>query len=82
MDNCADIPVGRYRHYKNKDYELIGIATHSETGEKLAVYRPLYGARDLWVRPLAMFTETVLVEGKETPRFEYIGDQGEQTAQA
>lgn len=74
MTEVQDLPTGRYRHYKNKDYELIGTATHSETGEKLAVYRPLYGARDLWVRPLSMFMETVVVDGEEIPRFHYIGD--------
>ena len=63
---------GRYRHYKGKDYEVIGIATHSETQEKLVVYRTLYGDFDLWVRPLAMFTETVTVEGEQVPRFRFI----------
>ncbi len=46
---------GRYRHYKGKDYEVIGLATHSETEEQLVVYRTLYGNFDLWVRPQAMF---------------------------
>lgn len=63
---------GRYRHYKGKDYEVIGVATHSETGEKLVVYRCLYGDYDLWVRPLEMFTESVTVEGRELPRFRYL----------
>jgi hypothetical protein len=63
------IPTGKYRHYKGNDYEVIGVATHSETREELVVYRPLYGERALWVRPLAMFTETVVVEGKPVPRF-------------
>ncbi len=74
MSEDAEIPLGRYRHYKDKEYELIGVATHSETGEKLAVYRPLYGARDLWVRPLSMFTETVEVSGRTVARFQFIGD--------
>ena len=65
---------GRYRHFKGKDYEVVGEATHSETGEKLVVYRTLYGDYDLWVRPLAMFTETVERNGKLLPRFEYVGD--------
>ena len=60
---------GKYRHYKGNDYEVIGVATHSETREQLVVYRPLYGEGALWVRPLAMFTETVTVDGKEMPRF-------------
>lgn len=63
---------GRYRHYKGKDYEVIGIATHSETQEKLVVYRTLYGDFDLWVRPLTLFTETVTVEGVQVPRFRFI----------
>lgn len=63
---------GRYRHYKGNDYEVIGVATHSETAEKLAVYRCLYGNYDLWVRPLSMFTETVTVGGEELPRFRCI----------
>jgi len=63
---------GRYRHYKGKDYEVIDIATHSETGEKLVVYRTLYGNYDLWVRPLAMFTETVELDGESVPRFRFI----------
>ncbi|HEX4939989.1 MAG TPA: DUF1653 domain-containing protein [Candidatus Kapabacteria bacterium] len=64
---------GRYRHYKGKDYEVIDIATHSETGEKLVIYRTLYGNYDLWARPLAMFTETVEQDGHKVPRFNYLG---------
>ena len=71
------IPTGRYRHYKNKEYEVLGLARHSETEEELVVYRTLYGNFDLWVRPLAMFTETVMVDGVAVPRFRYIGaDEG------
>lgn len=66
------LQTGRYRHYKGKDYEVIGIATHSETSEKMVVYRTLYGDYDLWVRPLAMFTETVTVDGETVPRFRFI----------
>ena len=73
-----NIPAGRYRHYKGKEYEVIGVARHSETEEQLVVYRTLYGDFDLWVRPLAMFTETVVVAGVATPRFAYLGDE-EQT---
>ncbi|HVK99766.1 MAG TPA: DUF1653 domain-containing protein [Dongiaceae bacterium] len=64
---------GRYRHYKGKDYEVIDIATHSETGERLVVYRTLYGNYDLWVRPLEMFCEQVEVDGHPVPRFAYLG---------
>ena len=73
MTDSEQIPLGKYRHYKNKEYELIGVAIHSETEEKLAVYRPLYGDRDLWVRPLSMFLETVEIDGDTIPRFQYIG---------
>lgn len=65
---------GLYRHFKGGEYEVQGIATHSETGEKLVVYRPLYGERGLWVRPLAMFVETVVHEGREQQRFQRVGE--------
>lgn len=63
------IPLGRYRHYKGKDYSVLGFARHSETEEWMVLYVPLYGEGGYWVRPLAMFTETVLVEGQAVPRF-------------
>jgi hypothetical protein len=69
-----ELTTGRYRHYKGRDYQVIGIATHSESGERLVVYRPLYGEGALWVRPLAMFTEAVLLDGQRVPRFAFIGD--------
>ena len=62
--------AGRYRHYKGNEYLVLGVARHSETGEELVVYRPEYGERGLWVRPLAMFLETVVVDGHPRPRFE------------
>jgi hypothetical protein len=65
--------TGKYRHYKGNEYEVLGIATHSETGETLVVYRALYGARGLWVRPVEMFCESVTVEGESVPRFLYVG---------
>ena len=68
------LPIGRYRHYKGKEYEVLGVARHSETEEELVVYRTLYGNFDLWVRPQAMFVETVRVDGVEVPRFHYIGE--------
>ena len=64
------VTPGRYRHYKGNFYEVIGTARHSETDELLVVYRPLYGERGLWVRPLEMFAELVIVEGRMVPRFE------------
>lgn len=66
------IPTGKYRHYKGKDYEVIGVARHSEDESELVVYRTLYGDHSLWVRPLEMFTEVVEVEGKAVPRFSKI----------
>ena len=68
------IKPGRYRHFKGGEYEVYGVATHSETGEQMVVYRTLYGERGLWVRPLTMFEETVEREGKIQPRFIYIGE--------
>ena len=69
------IKPGRYRHYKGKDYQVIGVAKHSETEEDLVVYRALYGAGGLWVRPLEMFGEKIKTRGKLIPRFEWI-DEG------
>ena len=63
------LPTGKYRHYKGNDYEVVGVATHSETHEPMVVYRPLFGERALWVRPLAMFMEEVTVDGKTVTRF-------------
>lgn len=60
---------GKYRHFKGNEYEVLGIARHSETNERLVVYRPLYGAGEMWVRPAAMFLETVTVDGKTVSRF-------------
>ena len=60
---------GKYRHYKGGEYELIGIAKHSETLEDMVVYRALYGDSGLWVRPAAMWEETVLSDGKQVKRF-------------
>lgn len=65
----TDVPSGRYRHYKGGEYEVVDIAIHSETHEQMVVYRPLYGEGRLWVRPLAMFMETVTIDGTSMPRF-------------
>ncbi|MFZ5550849.1 MAG: DUF1653 domain-containing protein [Pseudomonadota bacterium] len=64
-----DTPLGRYRHYKGGEYEVIGVARHSETLEPLVVYRPLYNASGLWVRPHAMFFGELEVGGQRTARF-------------
>ena len=63
---------GRYRHYKGKDYIVLGVARHSETEEKLVVYRTDYGDRGLWVRPEMMFKETVEIDGQMVPRFRFV----------
>lgn len=67
-----DPQPGIYRHFKGNRYELIGIARHSETEERMVVYRALYGERGLWVRPLTMWTEQVEVNGQFVPRFQRI----------
>ena len=66
------IRPGLYRHYKGGDYAVYGVATHSETEESMVVYRPLYGERALWVRPLAVFEELVERDGETMPRFEFV----------
>ena len=71
------LPTGRYRHYKGREYFVLGIARHSETEEELVVYRQEYGERSWWVRPKAMFLELVTVAGRQVPRFEYLGPPGE-----
>ncbi|NND67066.1 MAG: DUF1653 domain-containing protein [Halioglobus sp.] len=71
---ASELRPGRYRHFKGGEYEVLGVATHSETEEPLVVYRPLYGEGGLWVRPLAMFVETVEHEGEVVPRFGFIRD--------
>lgn len=68
------IQPGRYRHYKGKDYEVLGVARHSETEDEFVVYRALYGDRSLWIRPAAMFLETVVIEGQPRPRFQRMPD--------
>ena len=60
---------GRYRHFKGNEYQVLGVARHSETEEEMVVYRALYGEGGLWVRPAAMFNETVVIDGVEQPRF-------------
>ena len=66
--------LGRYRHYKGGEYEVIGVARHSETLEPMVVYRPLYNQTGLWVRPYAMFFELIEIDGQVQPRFAPISE--------
>ena len=66
---------GVYRHHKGQQYEVVGVARHSETEEEFVVYRALYGDRGLWIRPIAMFTESVDKDGVSVPRFARIDDK-------
>ena len=68
------IKPGRYRHFKGKEYEVLGVARHSETEDELVVYRALYGDFGLWVRPVSVWNETVERDGKTFRRFTYIGE--------
>lgn len=80
MNTAPDLPSlpaatpGRYRHHKGGEYEVLGVARHSETLEALVLYRPLYNASGLWVRPYAMFFESVEVDGELLPRFTLLPD--------
>ena len=69
----SPLALGRYRHYKGNEYTVLGVARHSETRERMVVYRAEYGERGLWVRPLEMFLETVALAGQTVPRFQYLG---------
>jgi len=75
MDDLLPLPatpLGRYRHYKGGEYEVIGVARHSETQAPLVVYRPLYNDTGWWVRPHAMFFEQVEIDGRLQPRFAFV----------
>ena len=74
MSAMLTIRPGRYRHYKGHEYTVLGVSRHSETLEELVVYRQEYGDHGLWVRPAAMFLETVELEGKKVPRFRPVED--------
>lgn len=69
-----EIKLGKYRHFKGNEYEVIGIAKNSETLEETVVYRALYGEKELWVRPAFMWNETVERDGKVYKRFTYVGE--------
>jgi hypothetical protein len=68
-----ELKTGRYRHYKGNEYEVVGLARHSESEEVMVVYRPLYNDSGMWVRPYPMFMESVEIDGKQIPRFAFIG---------
>jgi len=65
---------GRYQHFKGNYYEVVDLALHSETQDEQVIYRALYGDHGLWIRPLAMFTETIERDGKTMERFRYVGE--------
>ena len=69
------IKIGKYRHFKGNEYEVIALATHSETGERMVVYRALYGDGGVWVRPANMWDEKVERDGKVFKRFTYMGGE-------
>ena len=69
-----EIKLGKYRHFKGGEYEVIAIANHSETLEKMVVYRALYGAGETWVRPVSMWNDEVVRDGNAYKRFTYIGE--------
>ena len=75
MSDLPPLPetrLGRYRHYKGGEYELMGVARHSETLELLVVYRPLYKDVGWWVRPYGMFFESIEFDGRFQPRFDFV----------
>ena len=72
MNKINEIKLGRYRHFKGGEYEVIGFAKHSETQEEMVVYRALYGEGQIWVRPASMWNERVEREGEIFSRFTYI----------
>lgn len=76
--HIPEIVPGIYRHFKGKQYRVIGIATHSETGEAMVVYRALYGEQGLWVRPASMWGERIERDGYTGPRFSLVREEGEE----
>ena len=70
-----DIKLGIYKHYKGNEYRVLGIATHSETLEKMVVYQALYGTYGIWVRPINMWNEVVEVNGQQVKRFDFIREE-------
>lgn len=73
LPTLPSLPLGRYRHYKGGEYEVLGVVRHSETLEPMVLYRALYGGAGLWVRPFAMFVEQVEQNGERRARFAFVG---------
>ena len=73
--NMTKLKKGRYRHFKGNEYEVIGLARHSETLQEHVVYRALYGDFGLWIRPAEMFLETIIRDGQSFPRFVYVDEE-------
>jgi hypothetical protein len=69
-----EIKIGRYRHFKGNEYQVLSLARHSETLEPMVVYQALYGEHGIWVRPASMWNEMVERDGKSYRRFTYIGE--------
>ncbi|MFM7568322.1 MAG: DUF1653 domain-containing protein [Betaproteobacteria bacterium] len=72
LPELPSIQLGRYRHYKGGEYEVLGVVRHSESLEPMVLYRPLYNSSGCWVRPFSMFLEPVEHEGRRQPRFSLI----------
>lgn len=77
QDQDQAIKIGKYRHYKGNFYEVLSLATHSESLEPMVVYRALYGVKGVWVRPATMWNELVVTPDGEFKRFEYVGELDE-----
>lgn len=80
MEQKEEIRPGRYRHFKGNEYQVLGMARHSETLEPMVVYRALYGQKGLWVRPASMWKETVEFGGERVPRFLFLEEAAEEEA--
>ncbi len=76
MNNTDELSAGIYRHFKGNRYQVLGTARHSKNGETYVIYKTLYGDYSTWIRPLAMFIDTLERDGERVKRFEYIGPAG------
>lgn len=73
-----EIKKGKYRHFKGKEYEVLGTAIHSETLEQMVIYKPLYGEGKIWVRPLSMWNQVIVKDGQKLKRFTWIEGVGDE----